>query len=172
MTRRIPRIAMAAFGAWVLGGCGGTSTPTAPQPGPGQGLSLMSAVPGPGAILGVRECPTANTRPLCTRDVVLTVAATYDRPLALGSVFVEFFTPDGRRCAAGSSPSGPMSPGVERVFEVFPTYVSFPPNQGLLCPLPVTTTRMDVILVDVSTAEFRRVLIREVPGTYTFRMAE
>jgi hypothetical protein len=154
-----------------LGGCGGTTTPATPEPGPGRDVRVTAIVPDSGATLAVRVCPTATTRPLCTRDIVVTVAATYDQPIALASVFVEFYAADGRRCAAGSSASMPLSGGVERAFEVSPTYVSFPPNQGILCPLPVTTTKMVAILVDVTTAEFQRVVMREVPGTYTFQMA-
>lgn len=154
-----------------LGGCGGVDTSMKPGPGPGGDLRLAATVPESGATLTVRICPTQTTQPLCTRELVVTVAATSDQAVGLASVFVEFYAADGRKCAAASSPSAPLADGVGRTFEVWPTYVSFPPNQGILCPLPVTTTRMVAILVDVTTSEFRRGVSREFPGTYTFQRA-
>ena len=164
-------VAWLSLSAIGLGGCGGLDTSMKPGPGPEGNVQITGAVPASGATLDVRICPTQTTEPLCTRDLLVTIAATSDQAVGLASVFLEFYAADGRKCAAGSSPGAPLAGGVVGTFHVVATYVSFPPNQGILCPLPVTTTRMVAILTDVTTSEFRRGVTREFPGTYTFRMA-
>jgi hypothetical protein len=155
---------------FALGGCGGASSTGPAEPGAGQDLRLVSAVPGDGATLVVRDCPNPFSVPLCTFDLVLTVEARYDRPLAVASAYVEFYTSDGRRCAAGNSPEAALPVNSGRAFQISTTYLSFPPNQPLLCPLPVTTSRVVLLLVDTSGPPVR-ILRRELAGTYTFQMA-
>ena len=160
----------AAYLAVALAGCGQEPSPAEPAPPrAGQGLRLVSAVPGDGASLSVRECRLSpSVVVLCTVDLVLTIEAMHNETLPLASVFVEFYAPDGRRCAAASTPSVRLPPFTPLEFRASRMFVEAPPNQGIFCPLPVTTTRMVVVLMDVTTAEFRRVLTGEYPGRYTF----
>ena len=63
-----------------------------------------------------------------------------------------------------------MGAGMEQRFAVTPAFVSFRTDDPPICPLPVTTSRVRLILVDASTSEFRRLVTLDVDATYTFRM--
>jgi hypothetical protein len=163
----------------VLAACGGTRAPAPADPTPGKGVSLVSLTPSSGASLEVEECRLGDTgavRVMCTRAIQLAASAIYDRPIAIASVFADFYTADGRRCAAASPVGRPgvpaisMTPARPQAFDIAPVVVSFPLDFPTpLCPLPVTTTRIDLVLIDASTANFQRLVKSEVAATYTFR---
>jgi hypothetical protein len=169
--------------AWLIAGvlavpaaCGGPRPRAPADPTPERSVSLVSLTPSSGASVEVEDCLVGDERVMCTRAIQLAASATYDRPIAIASVFAEFYSADGRRCAAASPVGRPglppirMTPATPQAFDIAPVIVSFPLDFPTpLCPLPVTTTRIDLVLIDASTASFQRLVKREIAATYTFR---
>jgi hypothetical protein len=161
-------IALALLATSCGGGGGGGITGPNPPATPTQSLALTSASPSSGTLV-LRDCPVSGSTPLCTQDLRLQFTATFDRAIAQSSVFVEFYSAGGLRCAvAVSAPSQPLSSGVATAYNTTVSFGSLPPQFPQFCTLPVTTTRVVAYLQEGSSV---RVLTREFSNTYTWTVA-
>jgi len=171
--RTVGRRVVAAVALAFLNSCGGGGSPSAPSapapvPPPTQEIVLVSSTPASGATVTVAECPAGDVRPICASQPSLAFRTTFDRSLSEASVFVEFYTAAGLRCAVAVTPRTSVAAGSATTMTTTLTFLSLPPDFPQFCPLPVTTTRVVAYLVEGAST---RVLTREFTGTYTFTMA-